>query len=62
MCNFLYFAVLAGLLGGRTSGEGDNVQSAASREVLEVRLICHPLVTMVPDIRYGFRVSQAEKA
>lgn len=48
--------VIAGLREGQTSGGGDIALSAAGG-VLEVRLICHPLVTMAPDIRYNLRNS-----
>lgn len=45
--------VVVGLLGSQASGSGGDIAHSAAGGMLEVRLICHPLVTMVPDIRYS---------
>ena len=47
--------VVTGLPGEQASGGGDIAHSTVG-SVLEVRLICHPLVTMAPDIRYAQRL------
>eukprot|EP00903_Cladosiphon_okamuranus_P012565 g11764.t1 len=50
----------SGLRVGQASGGGDIAHSPAGG-VLEVRLICHPLVTMAPDIRWCLRlIGQAQ--
>ncbi|CAM9434368.1 unnamed protein product [Ectocarpus sp. 12 AP-2014] len=46
---------------GQTPEGGDRGNGAAG-EVLQVRLICHPLVTMVPDIRWCLQLISQAKA
>ncbi|CAM9666678.1 unnamed protein product [Scytosiphon promiscuus] len=44
------------------SSKFGGIEDYAAIEVLEVRLICHPLVTMVPDIRWCLRLIGQAKA
>ncbi|CAM9841431.1 unnamed protein product [Ectocarpus sp. 8 AP-2014] len=46
---------------GQTPEGGDSGNGAVG-EVLQVRLICHPLVTMVPDIRWCLQLISQAKA
>ncbi|CAB1117137.1 unnamed protein product [Ectocarpus sp. CCAP 1310/34] len=46
----------------RRTPEGGDSGNGAAGEVLQVRLICHPLVTMVPDIRWCLQLISQAKA